>query len=73
MWSCVNRSVASVFLFETVTPAASKTVTTTVIISDSHWNDSEAKFASSAYLMSHTALHMHAKYPSFPTTKYPSW
>ena len=68
VWSGVRSRIVSVFRFDTVTPAASKTVTMTVIILSSPSADLETIPALSAYSMPHAALRTHAIGTSFPAS-----
>ena len=67
VWPGVRSNIFSVFLSDTVRPAASKTVTMTVIILASPSADRETFPASSAYNMPHTALRTQTIGASFPT------
>ena len=67
VWPGVRSKIVSVFLSDTVRPAASKTVTMTVIILASSSADLETILASSAHNMPHTVLSTQAIGTSFPT------
>ena len=67
VWLGVCSNIVSVFFSDTVRPAASKTVTMTVIILASPSADLETIPASSAYNMPHTDLRTQAVAISFPT------
>ena len=67
VWPGIRSNIVSVFLSDTVRPAASKTVTMTVIILASPPADLETIPASSAYNMPHTFLRTQAIGTSFPT------
>ena len=70
VWPGVGSNIVFAFLSDTVRPAASKTVTMTVIILASSSAGLETMPASSAYSIPHTALRTQAVGTSFPTATY---